>query len=284
MECPRRPDVSIVLGSLNRCNLLKQSLRSIRTNGFSGTLEIIVVDGGSRDGTCRWLAQQRNVLTLVQPNYQVAQPDGLNRRAHTWGEFMNLGFRLARAPWILMISDDLLVCPGAIQQGLEQLRDLQRQGIRVGGGAMYWREYPRDRDYHVKLLPGGFAHVNHGFFWKEALAAVGYADETGFEFYGADGDLTMRLNLAGWGTVALDNAFAEHLNHRVRWRRLLSRRGRPESDKDMEAFERRYGHLGSVCGVREKTWRDSRHTARIFWRADCWGCIEGILRRQFYRG
>ena len=51
-------DISVVLGSKNRKNLLKATINSIRKNGFHGNLEIIVIDGGSTDGTCSWLAKQ----------------------------------------------------------------------------------------------------------------------------------------------------------------------------------------------------------------------------------
>lgn len=273
------PELTVVLGSLNRRRLLQQTLRSIRMNGFSGSMEVIVVDGGSTDGTCEWLSRQRDVLTLVQPNYRVKQADGSNRRAHTWGEFINLGFRQARAPWILMVSDDVILCPGAIERGLTELRTLQKQGQKIGGGAMFWREYPRDRDYHVKLLPGGFVHINHGFFLKEALAAVGYADETTFEFYGADGDLTMRLNLNGWRTVALENAFAEHLNHRARLMRLLTRTSSLYLDKDMEKFNRKYERLEYPARTICKFWSDSSRSARAFLRVDPWACFQGLIRR-----
>ena len=55
------------MGSKNRKNLLKATINSIRTNGFNGNIEIIVVDGGSTDGTCDWLAKQTDVFTIVHP-------------------------------------------------------------------------------------------------------------------------------------------------------------------------------------------------------------------------
>ena len=63
--------ISVVMGSKNRKNLLKATINSIRTNGFNGNIEIIVVDGGSTDGTCDWLAKQTDVFTIVQPNYSI---------------------------------------------------------------------------------------------------------------------------------------------------------------------------------------------------------------------
>lgn len=273
------PQLAVVLGSLNRRALLQRTLASVRANGFSGALEIIVVDGGSADGTCDWLAKQRDVLTIVQPNYKVPGANGVLRRAHSWGEFINMGFRQARAPWILMVSDDLLLCPGAIANSLQQMQELQRQGRRLGGGALFWRDYPRDRNYHVKLLPGGFVHINHGFYWKEALEAIGYADETSYEFYGADGDLTMRLNLAGWQTVALVSSYAEHLNHPVRWGRLLALGKERPPIEDMEIFETKYRYLTPGPLGFARKWSDGRRTASVFWRTSPWACAQGILRR-----
>lgn len=238
-----QPDISIVLGSLNRKKLLALTIRSIRENGFAGKIEIIVVDGGSEDGSCEWLTRQSDILTIVQPNYKIRDPSGGLRRAHTWGEFMNLAFKKALAPWIVMISDDLIVCPGALQSGFDQLKNLEDQGEKIGGGSFFWREYPRSRNYHVKLLPSEFVLVNHGFLKAEALKDVEYADETSFEFYGADGDLSMRLNLAGWRTVPLRHSFAEHLNHRAHWRTRFTKLKNSSIQHDMLTFEKRYSGL-----------------------------------------
>lgn len=269
-----------MLGSLNRRRLLKQALRNVRANGFDGAIEIIVVDGGSTDGTCDWLATQRDVLTFVQPNYPVLQADGSRRRAHSWGEFMNLGFRAASAPWILMVSNDLLLCPGAIQAGMTLLRRRVSAGEEIGGGALFYREYPLDACYHVKLLPGGVVHINHGFYAKDALEAVGYANETDFEFYGADGDLSMRLNLAGWKTIQLEGAYAEHLLHAAPLRRLFGHSPPPASvQADMSTFAARYQHLECPETRRSACWQDPARTARRFWRLDTLACTQAVVQR-----
>ena len=50
------------MGSKNRKNLLKATINSIRTNGFNGNIEIIVVDGGSTDGTCVLVSKANRCL------------------------------------------------------------------------------------------------------------------------------------------------------------------------------------------------------------------------------
>ena len=246
-------NISVVLGSLNRKSLLQETINSIRTDTFNGSMEIIVIDGGSTDGTCEWLAKQTDVFTMIQPNYKIQDYDGTSRRAHSWGEFMNIGFKLAKGRWVLMVSDDLVLCKDAIKNGMEELETIIRTGEKIGGGAMFWREYPRDPQYHVKVLPDNVIHINHGFYLKEALEDVDYIDETSFEFYGADGDLSMRLNLGGWKTVALKSSFAEHLN--------------------------KYKAFPWEKKIIQKQWDDSNKVAHVFWRRDPIACAQGLVLR-----
>ena len=238
-------DVSVVTGTLNRLRLLKPSIESVRRNGFSGKLEVIVVDGGSSDGTVKWLAQQRDIFTIVQPNYKIAGAGNVSRLAHSWGEFMNIGFRACKGKWVLMISDDLILSCGCIQKGFEMLERLGEQGDAVGAGAFFFRDYPRDLRYHVKRLPGGVVLVNHGFFLRAALKDIQYIDEHSFEFYAADGDLCMRLAGAGYEIAPLDGCLADHLAHLPDYRRLFGK-AKPKAVADYAAFEQRWGEPASV--------------------------------------
>ena len=53
------PKISVVIGSFNRCKLLKLCIESIRDELETLEYEIIVVDGGSTDGTVEWLTLQK---------------------------------------------------------------------------------------------------------------------------------------------------------------------------------------------------------------------------------
>ncbi|WP_313348908.1 glycosyltransferase family 2 protein [Empedobacter sp.] len=236
-----KPDISVVLGSKNRKNLIKATIESIRNNGFSGTLEIIVIDGGSKDGTCDWLAQQRDVFTIVQPNFQIQDTDDIKILAHSWGNFMNIAFKYAKADWIVMVSDDLLLEKGCLQKGYDFLNMKVKNGEKVGGGAFYFREYPRQDYYRIINLPGNNININHGFYQKKALENIDYIEEEYFNFYYGDSDLSLRLSLNGWQVYPLENCFANHLVHLPKFSK--KNKISPATKRDTDRFRERYANL-----------------------------------------
>ena len=60
------PDVAVVLGTFNRLDMLKAAVESIRRSVGALDYRIVVVDGGSTDGSCAWLASQRDVVPIFQ--------------------------------------------------------------------------------------------------------------------------------------------------------------------------------------------------------------------------
>lgn len=270
-----RPDISVVMGAKNRKNLIKATIDSIRNNGFNGNIEIVVIDGGSTDGTCDWLAKQKDVFTIIQPNYSVVSESGIKVKAHSWGEFMNIGFKAAHSDYICMVSDDLILAPGCLQKGYDEIRQRIDNGEKIGGGAFYFREYPRNDYFRVIKLAEGNVNINHGFYYRPALEAVNWLDEKTFNFYNGDGDVAMRLNMAGWKTIVLKDCFALHLVHLPKRKQTLP----AWYLKDMEAYENLYGHLGQgSLDISEDT---PPINPRPFWRYALRNVLTGYLLREY---
>ena len=257
--------VSVVIGTYNRLPFLKKTLKSVRDEMRGIGYEILIVDGGSDDGTVAWLAKQKDVITIVQHNH--GQWEGKSVRRRSWGYFMNLGFKCAQGKYVCMLSDDCLVVPGAIRNGIRLFEEETKKGNKVGAVAFYWRNYPEQQKYWVGLTLGDRMFVNHGLFLREAIAEVGYADEEIFEFYHADGDLCLKLWQHGYVCQDSPDSYIEHCSHanrRVRasnlerqeedWKNYLSKWSGIYYDEDKKDF-------GSWV---EKEFTDPNSTAKGF--------------------
>lgn len=203
--------ISVVLGSYNRKEFLYQAIESIRSNGITVPYEIIVVDGGSTDGALEWLCSQSDIITIVQHN-RTAAGNQLSKR-RSWGYFMNLGFKCAEGRYIVMISDDSLLVPGAVMNGVRHCETLRQDGRNVGAVAFYWRNWPEQREYWVGLTHGEKMFVNHGLYVRAALQQVAWIDEDRYQFYCADGDLCLKLWEQGYEVVDCPTSFVEHFSH-----------------------------------------------------------------------
>jgi glycosyltransferase involved in cell wall biosynthesis len=228
-----KPLVSVVLGSYNRRAFLNSTLESVRASEQTFPCEIIVVDGGSTDGSLQYLSSQKDVITIIQHNRGEFRGKKIERRS--WGYFMNLCFKAAQGKYILMISDDCLLVPGALKDGVTQFEGLLAQGQKIGAMAFYWRNWPEQKDYWVGLTLGMKMFVNHGLFLRAALEEVGWIDEQTYHFYHADGDLCLKLWQAGYAVVDCKTAFVEHCDH--------VKAGRISNSKDWEAYQKKWAGI-----------------------------------------
>lgn len=200
--------ISFVLGSYNRFPLLVKAIDSIRSHDVPVPFEMIVIDGGSTDGTMEWLGGQKDIISIIQHNHGEFRGRPVERRS--WGYFMNLGFKIAQGRFILMLSDDCVLLPNAVTCAFERIREIERQNHKIGGVAFYFRNWPLEKDYYVQKTLGGKLMVNHGLFLRTAIESVGWADEERYVFYKADGDLCLKLWQAGYIIVDAPGAFVEH--------------------------------------------------------------------------
>lgn len=206
-----KPLVSVVLGTFERLEFLKLTIESIRTEVAGIPSEIIVVDGGSTDGTVEWLVAQKDLVTIVQHNRGEWNGKPIVRRS--WGYFMNLGFKAAGGKYVCMVSDDCLLVPGCIQNGVNHFESKLAAGEKVGAVAFFWRNWPEARRYWVGRTFGKKMFVNHGLYLRDALEQVRFIDEERYFFYHADGDLSLKLWDAGYTIIDSPASFVEHYSH-----------------------------------------------------------------------
>jgi hypothetical protein len=262
-----RATVSFVLSTRNRAGLLRLAVQSVRDQDLSVPYETIVIDGGSTDGTIDWLAGQPDLVSIIQHD---RLPHEGSRRRKGSGYSINLAFRLSQGKWICTLSQDSLLLPGSVEKALRHVEALESKGCNVGAGAFYFRDWPKMQRYLVQHTLGGMLMVNYGFFLKEALIDVGYAEEElhcSSEVYS---DLSLKLWDAGYEVVDCPESFLEHLlppsgepdqqddEVLVRDRHLMTERwtGRYTSPDAPEMFKQPYQRFSDF--------RDESDTARQF--------------------
>lgn len=259
-----KPIVSVVIGSYNRLSYLQSAIATLRQEIKHLSAEVIIVDGGSNDGSIEWLIQQKDIITIIQYNRGEWMDKKIERRS--WGYFMNLGFRAASGTYICMLSDDCLVVPGAIKNGLAHAEKKRKEKGNVGMVAFYWRNWPEQEKYWVGVAWGNRMFVNHGLYLREALEKVNFIDDEYFFFYHADGDLALRIWEAGYVCIDSPDSFVEHFSDANTEIRISNQE---QQKQDWRTYTKRWEHLSMPeADWIEKSYTDPHHTAERYWQKD----------------
>jgi len=209
--------ISVVVVNWNRKELLRACLASLaRQTGVS--LEIIVVDNGSSDGSADLAEREFGAQVIRNPEnrgFCAANNQGI---AVARGEFIALlnndaeaepGWLAAlhrvcsRGPDIGMAASKVLVWedPQRIDKvGHLIFPDGQNRGR--GSGALDRGQYDREEEV---LWPDGSAAL----YRKEMLDQIGGFDEDFFA-YGDDAELGLRARIAGWKCIYTPEAAVRH--------------------------------------------------------------------------
>lgn len=194
-EGPGRPRLSVVVLTHDRASLLRRTLHSVLEQGFD-SLEVVVVDNASVDGTDRMVREEFPRVHLI----------GLRENTGIRGR--NVGFRAARAPLILSLDDDIeLAEPRALERlvaRFEAQHDLGALTLKICEDAEakqfaahhWWHAPPRGVAQDVEFPTD---HINEAAvaFRAEALARCGYYYERLF-WGGEEWDLVLGMMEEGF--------------------------------------------------------------------------------------
>src|SRR6266568_775485 len=212
-------DVSIVIVSLNTREVLRECLQSIFREGSDLTIQVIVVDNASTDGSPSMIEADFPCVTLIRSEINLG-----------FGQANNLGFRSATGRYIVLLNSDAFISEGTLEHSVAHMDANPTAGI--GGGRLIGRDgapqpsarmfptvfsdlivlsgiaarFPRSRFFghadrtwademqpaEVDWVPGAYSIVR-----PDALDAAGPFDPRFFLYY-EEVDLCLRIKQKGY--------------------------------------------------------------------------------------
>ncbi|HEY3829182.1 MAG TPA: glycosyltransferase family 2 protein [Solirubrobacteraceae bacterium] len=212
-------DLAIVIVSANDARWLEPCLASVLARAGNISLEIIVVDNASTDGT----------REVVESSFPQARVVSSPNRGFAYGN--NRGLEHTSARYVLLLNPDTEILQGTLQELIATLDERPEMGLagvrqidahdrllptirrfpnaaRALGEALFSERWPLHpawagervlaaRDYE-REQPCDWTAGSFMLIRREALLSAGVLDER-FFLYSEETDLCLRIARAGWG-------------------------------------------------------------------------------------
>ncbi|MFA5048805.1 MAG: glycosyltransferase [Patescibacteria group bacterium] len=191
------PKMSIVLGTYNRLETLKNVINSIVLSIGPISYEIIINDAGSTDGTIKYLDNLSKFDNHIKPIFSG------NRTNIT--EAYNKSFRQVRGKFVTWLSDDTI----PIDNSLEKMYNLMLDSKLYDVGAFSYRNNINEKYWIPKI--GSFLCPVIACVSKETLKKLNYWN-TDYPQYGQDIEFNARCLRMGGKILSTDNLNIDHLN------------------------------------------------------------------------
>ncbi len=205
-ESVKPTPVSVVLPTLDERDCVVDCLASLLTQDYDAIEEILVVDGGSTDGTTD-LARGLDGRVRVVDNPRT-----------TAAAAMNIGLAEARHDLVVRVDAHTVYAPDYVRRSVETL---ERSGAAIAGGPMrpagrtaFGRAVAAVTSSPIGIGNGRFHYATEacdvetvylGTFDRHTVTQVGGYDEDGIQWAAEDQELAFRVRQAG-GRIRLDPA------------------------------------------------------------------------------
>ncbi len=192
--------LSIVFGTYNRLDMLTDCMEALRA-AVSIPHEIIILDGGSTDGTLEYLRNQPDVRLIAQGRLVGAV------------KAYNAGFDAAIGDYVAFINDDLVLAPGQLDAAVNMLNarpDVGMVALRfynVGKG----NGSDGGHTGHIKFDGKRIPYAEFGVIRNDLGRQVGWFTDRYFHYAG-DSHLGMSVWRAGYRVEPLNGYCAKHMH------------------------------------------------------------------------
>lgn len=186
--------LSVIVPTLNRLPDLIRCINSLRENEPLCTHEIIVIDGGSTDGTAGWLVEQRDLL-VVQHN---------RRRGCTMA--FNHGFAVASGRYCAQLSDDVVIENDCLDAAIDMVENDKRIGQVLIAHVEPTSDKPAQPRFTTNI--GSFPFVPFGVTPKWLGDQVGWWGDY-YHLYG-DAELSLKVMNEGYKIKTLPDKYVMH--------------------------------------------------------------------------
>jgi len=193
------PLVSIVSGTYNRLKYLQVMVQSVRNSAGVGIpYEIVLVDGGSSDGTIEWCRCQNDIVLIEQKKLLGAV------------KAFNAGFRKAIGEYVIIGNDDIEFMDGAIYGAISFME--RRPDVGIG----CFCQDRGGREFHVEYMPA----VQNGYqisvpYGQVCIIPRKLGDKVGWwgnylHTYGGDNELSCNVYEAGYKIEIIEPCCCVH--------------------------------------------------------------------------
>lgn len=235
---------SIISGTLNRRELLPKLLEN--TIFASPLVELVLVDGGSTDGTIEYLEN------ISHPNLKFIK---YNRRS-TYPEFMNLALSHSKNPYIVQWNDDVILDTTweRVSEEIEDKYSLYNFPYRPQkiDSTKLGKPYHRSSCMTYPYMLRDYC-INFGIYSRECIDKIGNYD-TRLQWHHGDAQLTARAISMGYKMKLCSNIHVIELDVK----KNINKKDTPDMNNDQFILKQILNEYGINTGVYFRYMSDRR--------------------------